>query len=143
MTILSFLKPTVRSVKKFSKVDFLFISTIFLHKFFWRKSIKLIMYIIFFKLHIQKSLKAKKSVLIVLKKKKKTYVLFSYFNSKLILSTSLGILLRHFKIKFKYLKRQKKGFQVLLSSFKRIYSKFKSSIFNKSIFSFAERMFVD
>lgn len=120
-------------MKRFSKLSFFYTAAMFFYKFFWRRSIKLVLYVIFFKLHIQKVLRGKKSVLLVLKKKRKSYVMFSYFNSKLILSTSLGTALRHLKLMRKNLKRQRKGFQAFISTFKRVYLKFKPA-YDKSVF---------
>ena len=131
---LNFLKTTSRKSQKFSKSFFYFIRVLFFFKFFWRKFIKLTLYILFFKFKVFKSLNKKKNILITVKKKKKSYILSSYFNTKLFLSTSIGCILKYFRIKQKFIKHQKKGFLLFMNAFKKIFFKFKYKYFNKSIF---------
>lgn len=131
---LDFLNTVHRKIPDFSKKIFFFLTTVFFFKFFWKNFLKLHLYLILFKLYtIRFCHKIKKHVLIIFKKKKKSYILSIFLKKGLLITITIGSVLKYFKIVSKFQKKTKKGFLIFLNIFKKFFLKFKPKFFYKNV----------
>ncbi len=132
---LSFLKKTQKKTQTYSLFFFKFFLKLFFFKLFFFKLLKINIYLNYFKFSIQKKLYIKKNyLLIILKKKKTSYILSSFFQKNMIISITLGCILKFFWIEKKSMKRKKKSFLLYINIFINFLKNFKKKNLERIIF---------
>ena len=115
----------------FLNKDFLFFKAIFTFKLFWKNNIKYKFYFLYINYLSNKYNSYSSNILYKLNKVKSSYTLTVIYKSRLILSISLGTILKYLSITTKSVKRSKKGFLTFLNIFKNIFLRFKLVKANK------------
>lgn len=122
----------VKKIKKlFTKDSFFFLNTFSILNLFLKKPLKLLFYIFIFKFFV--NMKAR-NILFVLKKKLKSYFFLFFKENRMVLSISLGSILRFFRLQEKWLKKSKKGFVLYLNTVKKFVTRYRRLVFSRSVF---------
>ena len=74
----------------------------------------------------------KKNFILQIKKKKIYYYVYLILNNKIVLMTSLGIILRYLGLQTKSLKKSRKAFNILITILEKIYFNFLGKPFYKT-----------
>ncbi len=76
----------------------------------------------------------KKNIMFLLNKKKSSFIFTLLFNKKLLISISIGTMLKFLKVDSRSIKKTKKGFLAYVSLVKKIFLKFSNKHYAKNVF---------